>query len=481
MPGSRWELGWAGVTIALSLVIAAGYAVIAVNRHFQAKLARVQESKAAFGRLRNIVLGSAACGTFAYAADMSWVGWRLYDLVLLGLAYHTWSFAWRMRGLGLVAERLAQAEEFERTAMRYRGIAELMPEILWTATAQGGVDFSNQRWAEFAGEGATWLEAVHPDERQGVLEWWEQAVAARQPASREVRLAGAGGAYRTFLVKATPVVHGDAVKWLGTCSDIEDQRRLADERETQGKRKMFFLNALSHDLRAPLNNVVLNAHLLKNAARDPAEAESASAIVENAVAAGDLVGKLLDFAKVEGQEQNDVERVALASALRQIVRRFVPQTDAKGLYLRVVAPHDVDVSTDRQKLERVVANLVDNAIKFTNHGGVTVELLRRDGGAAVRVTDTGIGVTPEHAAHLFDEFYQVNNPRRERGKGFGMGLAICRSLARQLGGDVRLGGTSPGGTTFEVIVRDLDPAARPRPAGASDEGAEHDDPSICLA
>ena len=70
------------------------------------------------------------------------------------------------------------------------------------------------------------------------------------------------------------------MKWLGACADIDDQRRLAEERETQGRRKMFFLNALSHDLRAPLNNVVLNAHLLKGTAKDRAEAESAGAIVE---------------------------------------------------------------------------------------------------------------------------------------------------------------------------------------------------------
>ena len=480
-PGSRWDLGWAWVTIALSLAVAVGYVVIAINRHFQAKLSRMRESKEAFARLRTIVIASALCGTVAYATDMLWVGWRLYDLVLLGLAYHTWSFARRMRGLGLVDDRLAQTEEFERLAKRYREIAELTPEILWTATSAGGVDFSNQQWAEFAGDGRTWLEAVHPDERPQVLEWWEKSVAARQPASREMRLGAAETGYRAFLVKATPVANGEGVKWLGTCADIEDQRRLADEKERQGKRKMFFLNALSHDLRAPLNNVVLNAHLLKTSARDEAAAESATAIVENAVAAGDLVAKLLDFAKVDGQEQNDVERVSMAGALRQIVRRFVPVTDPKGLYLRVVAENDVAVLTDRQKLERIVTNLVDNAIKFTDRGGVTVELVRRDGGAAVRVSDTGIGIPPEHASYLFDEFYQVNNPQRVRGKGFGMGLAICRSLARQLGGDVRLAMTGPGGTSFEVEFRVLDPAPHSNPAPQENHGGEPHDEDLCLA
>jgi PAS domain S-box-containing protein len=482
MPGSPGDLRWSWVTIVLSLVIATGYVVIAVERHFQAKLARVRESKASFARLRNIVLCSAVLGTVFYVTDMFWLAWRLYDVVLVGLAWHTWSFALRARGPGLVDERLARVSELERSANRYREIAELMPEILWTATGRGGVDFSNRRWAEFAGDGRTWLEAVHPDDRAQVLEWWERAVAGREPASREVRLVGAGGGYRTFLVKATPVAEGDSLKWLGACADIDDQRRLAEEKESQGKRKMFFLNALSHDLRAPLNNVVLNAHLLKTTARGAAESESATAIVENAVAAGDLVSKLLDFAKVDGQEQNMVEPVSLAETLRQIVRRFVPVADPKGLFLRVVAECDVELHTDRQKLDRIVTNLVDNAIKFTDRGGVTIELTDCEGGATLRVSDTGMGVAAEHAPHLFDEFYQVNNPKREPGKGFGMGLAICRSLARQLDGDIRLASTGPGGTTFELRLGHLNPApATPQTAKGGKPAAEPDDGAVCFA
>src|SRR5439155_17772342 len=118
------------------------------NRHFHAKLARKRESKAAFARLRNIVLCSALMGTVFYATDMFWLAWRLYDVVLLGLAVHTWSVAYRTRALRLVDQRLAETMHLERAARRYRRIAELVPEIIWTATAAGGVDFSNRRWAE---------------------------------------------------------------------------------------------------------------------------------------------------------------------------------------------------------------------------------------------------------------------------------------------------------------------------------------------
>jgi signal transduction histidine kinase len=150
------------------------------------------------------------------------------------------------------------------------------------------------------------------------------------------------------------------------------------------------------------------------------------------------------------------------------VRRFQPITDQKGLYLRAEVcegGENVCVVTDRQKLERIIANLVDNAIKYTEHGGVTVGLVQQQqqssGGdgeqVVVRVSDTGIGIPRENVPFLFDEFYQVNNYERDRSKGFGMGLAICRCLARHIAGDVRLASTGPQGSCFEIVIADVEP------------------------
>jgi signal transduction histidine kinase len=225
----------------------------------------------------------------------------------------------------------------------------------------------------------------------------------------------------------------------------------------QAKQKSFFLNALSHDLRAPLHNVLLNAHLLKMSFAEgekrqgePVEAESVAMIMENAVAAGNLVTKLLDFARVGAQDQNTMERLPLAGMLRQIARRFQPAAEAKGLYLLVDGDEEVLAHTDRQKIDRIVSNLVDNAIKYTQRGGVCLEVVENEERISVRISDSGIGVPPESAPHLFDEFYQVSNHERDRSKGFGMGLAICKSLADQIGADVRLARTGGDGSTFEI-------------------------------
>jgi PAS domain S-box-containing protein len=454
--GDRPDVVWAYVTLALSAAVVLGYAAIAVNWYFQVKV-RSPAARAALVRLAGITLACAACGGAVYGTDAAWEALRASDVATAGLAAYTWTVALRMRGIGLVDERLSQVEALERRAEGYREIAELLPHLVWTATADGRVDYSNRRWIEYAGGAHPWTQAVHDDDHPRVAAWWARAVAERRGGTTEARLRGACGGFRTFLVSATPIEHGGAVRWLGACADVEDQKQLAAERERQARQRSFFLSALSHDLRSPLNVVQLHAELLRGTAEDAKDAEtaeSARAIMENAAAASGLIDRLLDFAKVGSLERNASERVSLADVLAQVRRRLGPVAERKGLYLREADGHaDVDLWTDRHKLERIVGNLVENAIKYTQQGGVTIAAEAAGDDVVIEVRDTGIGVPPDKADSLFDEFVQVGNDERDRRKGFGLGLTICRSLARQLGGDVRLAGTGPGGSRFEVRVR----------------------------
>lgn len=463
-PGTGRDLRWASLTLSLAALIAAGYVVIAVNRYFQSKLGRSGESRTALSRLCTILASGCGLGLAFFALGPGWGTWRLYDAALLALAAYTWWSVFRMRGIGLVDARLAQLDELERSADKYRQMAEFLPDIVWTATADGSIDFCNQRWAEYTGggEGAapTWIDAVHPDERPDLLTWWSTVVTERSPATREVRLKGAAG-YRTFVVRAAPIIRGDAVRWLGACSDVEDQKRLVTEKETLAKRKTFFLNALSHDLRAPLNIMALNAHLLKTSAREQADVESAKLIIDHATAAGTLLSKALELAKADAEDHNVIEPVAAADVLRDIGRRFAPVAEQKGLSLRINASAEAQLFTDRQKLERVISNLVDNAIKFTERGSVTVDLSSGGEDVIVAVSDTGPGIPPQNAPRLFDEFYQGRDAGGSGG-GFGMGLAICRFLARQIGGEVRLARTDASGSRFELAIRDARRGAESR-------------------
>src|SRR6478735_2224570 len=140
-PGSVNDLRWTWVTLALSIAIVLGYALIAFNWYFQKKVAERAELKSASRRLRIIVLCSCVLSYLVIVTDVSWFVWRLYDVALFFLAFYTWSSLMKMRGLSLVDQRLAQAQELEQSAQKYREIAELLPHMVWTATADGEVDF----------------------------------------------------------------------------------------------------------------------------------------------------------------------------------------------------------------------------------------------------------------------------------------------------------------------------------------------------
>ncbi|MDB5322826.1 MAG: Complexhybrid Signal Transduction Protein [Phycisphaerales bacterium] len=445
------DLLWAWVTLALSSAVALGYGAIAFNWYFQDKVASPQ-AKAALVRLLLISFACAICGGAFYASDIGWGYLRLCDVVIAALAVYTWSFVLRMRGVSLVDQRLAEMDELEARAERYREIAQLLPHVVWTATSDGRIDFSNQRWFDYAGDSRPWLAAVHPEDRDRVDQWWRDAHQAARAATIEARLCGAGGVCRTFLISATPIVHASGVKWLGACADIEDQKLLAAEREEQARKKNFFLSALSHDLRTPINAVVLHAELLQNSVTEDEVVQSARAITESAAAASELINRLLDFAKVGSLDRNVVAPFSLAAAMRQVHQRYLPLAELHGLYLRLEHPGDVELRTDRHKLERIIGNLIENAIKYTKEGGVTLTVENTAGAVAIRISDTGIGVPRDKAENLFDEFYQVANDERDRRKGFGLGLAICRSLARQIGGEVRLAGTGADGSCFEFTM-----------------------------
>ncbi len=450
IPGSTSEIYWSFLTVALSFGVAIGYAAIAYNRYFHLKLANKAQSAAASRRLLIVIFCSMVCGATFYWFDMPWLIWRIYDGILLFLLYSTWSYAIRMRGVGLVDERLSQLGALEESAKRYGEIAQLLPQMVWTAREDGHIDFANQRWLEYVGDGRTWLDALHPQDRQRVETWWAQTLRFRKASTVEARLGGIDQ-YRTFVISATPIISHGALKWLGACADIESQKAVAASREMHARRRAFFLNALSHDLRAPLNTVVLNAELLKVVPPDEVR-NCVLNIMESAKSAGDYVTKLLDLARAGGEEQNRIEYISVSSILSNIQQRFRPSAEKKGLYLQVASERDIEVQTDRQKLERLVGNLLDNAVKYTSTGGVILELLPDADTFAVRVTDTGIGIPADTAPYLFDEFYQVNNTERDRSKGFGMGLTICKYLAQQLGGSVRLITTSERGSCFEVTM-----------------------------
>jgi signal transduction histidine kinase len=236
--------------------------------------------------------------------------------------------------------------------------------------------------------------------------------------------------------------------------ELDHRRREAEE---ASGRKTRLLTSMSHDIRSPLNAINLMAQVIRRTADNPALAAEipglAQRLQSNALSLADLVTDVLDIAAFEsGRIDLRESEFSLDELLAEECRCLLPLAQAKGLRLAVeptVAP--VWVRADRVKLARVVNNLVTNAIKYTETGGVTLTAgLTPARGVLVRVCDTGVGISPEDLERIFDEFAQLRNPDHDRNKGWGLGLAICWRLLGVMGGTIKVESQPNRGSVFDV-------------------------------
>jgi signal transduction histidine kinase len=251
-----------------------------------------------------------------------------------------------------------------------------------------------------------------------------------------------------------------------------------DKAEAANRAKSRFLAAASHDLRQPLHALSLySAALTLHAAEGDAGAIGRS-INQAVQSLSALVDSLLDISKLDaGAIVPQVQRVSVRDVVDRIETTFHSVAQGKGLEFRVSAV-DADVETDPVLLERILRNLVDTAMKYTARGSVTLSAESVGPDVRFAVRDTGPGIAPHERERIFEEFYQVGNPERDRAQGLGLGLAIVRRLARLLATRVELESEPGKGAEFALRM----PRSRREPQRAwAASAAAHAFPEAALA
>ena len=226
------------------------------------------------------------------------------------------------------------------------------------------------------------------------------------------------------------------------------------ELRQQNEIKSRFLAYAGHDIRQPLQAIHLLLAGLMESGLQPAQGQTARMIESSVQALTDLLDALLDLSKLDaGVVKPHLQPLDLDAQLAQLVQEFTPQACAKGLQLRLHLPaEEFAVYTDARLLSSVLRNLIANAIRYTRAGGVLVSARRIRAGLKVQVWDTGIGISDADLLHVFDEYYQVDNPQRERSKGLGLGLSIVSRISELL--DLKLVCRSRlgRGTVMEIVL-----------------------------
>jgi len=243
------------------------------------------------------------------------------------------------------------------------------------------------------------------------------------------------------------------------------QEQLADvqlahrEAERASVAKSNFLAAVSHDLRQPLHSLGMFVSALGQHVDSDEGRQMQRRVAGAFTALEGLFNELLDLSRLDaGTVEARVQPVELQPIFDRLGDLFHAEADQRGLSLRFVPTRQV-VRTDPVLLERIVANLVSNALRYTPKGAVLVGARRRGEDVVVEVRDSGIGIAPEQSAKVFDDFYQVDNPARDRRRGLGLGLAIVRRLGQLLGHSIGLRSEPGRGSVFSVRLSRVAAAA----------------------
>ncbi|MGZ3787303.1 MAG: PAS domain S-box protein [Bacteriovorax sp.] len=381
----------------------------------------------------------------------------------------------KVRGVISIGIDVTIRKEVEASEERYRSLTDTIPQMMWASTPAGVVNFANERCLQYTGLSSQtkyrdgWIKTIHDHDFPQVNKSWLTSMETGQPFKEEYRIKNVDGEYRWFSVRANPVrdLGGNILYWNVTATDIEDHKKIERELESAKENaenanatKTAFLANMSHEIRTPLGAILGFSELLKSAnLSSELRDQYIETISRNGKSLTRIIDDILDLAKVEAGRL-DIEHIdfALKNLLSEVVELLSEKTKQKGIYLNLSIDENVPpvIYSDPTRLRQIFINIIGNAVKFTDVGGVDIRVrsIQSDDGTihiAVEVADTGRGLTEEQRIRLFEPFTQADNTTTRQFGGTGLGLALSKRLSEALGGTITIDSFEQGeGCTFII-------------------------------
>jgi PAS domain S-box-containing protein len=343
-----------------------------------------------------------------------------------------------------ITERVRAQEELAKSQLRFRQLADSMPQIVYVLDAERNVTYLNRRWQEYTGHAEAKqsdVEALIPAEDvQKLFASWDENAPKRLPYSSEFRLRSRDGELRWFLRRAAPILaeDGSVDMWVGTSTDIHEQKLAQTALLDADRRKNEFLAMLAHELRNPLAPIMNIGAILEAKANDATAVHQMASIVKRqSTHLARLIDDLLDVSRItRGKIHLERERVVLQDVLDRALETVHPILIAKSQAVKLeVPPRATAVDGDIVRLTQVIGNLLANAAKFSPRASTIFLTLDADAQHAfIKVRDLGIGIDPQMLPHIFELFMQADQSLDRSQGGLGIGLTIAQQLVQLHGG-----------------------------------------------
>ena len=368
----------------------------------------------------------------------------------------------KLHALSERAEALADRNwELKEAEERARSFLAAQGDVIVRRDSQGRITYANDAFCALAGCSRDTL--VGASFQPQVIDQGATAIAPDGTRSHDQKVATAEGerwiAWREVTVRTS---QGAEVQSVGR--DVTDraqaERALADARdqaEAASRAKSRFLAVVSHEIRTPLNGILGMSDLLRDTTLTPEQLTYTRAVKASGETLLALIEQVLDFSKIEaGRLDLELRAFDLAALVEEMVELIAPRAQAKDLavasYVADTVPRQV--VGDVARLRQVLLNLAGNAIKFTDHGGLSIVVERgtEPDAIVIAVRDTGIGIAAEEQERIFHEFEQADRSAARAFLGTGLGLAISRLIIERMGGRISVESAPSSGSIFRVTV-----------------------------
>jgi PAS domain S-box-containing protein len=357
--------------------------------------------------------------------------------------------------------------------VREQQLLSILPAMLFTSRQDGTWDYVNPPFCAYTGcspealTGMGWAAALHNEDRDSSLARWQASIRQGAPFQSEYRIRSANGAYQWFRTEAVPqrTAAGTIARWAGIAAPTDVTPLVAAERalrlaaELARDERDNVIAIVSHELRAPLTVLLGQAQLLQRRLKarpraDPRDQHTADMLVEQTLRLAQLIRALTDVANIDqGQLRITRTTLDLSALVRRIVQTLQPTLPAHTLQLSIAAA-PLWVVGDSMRLEQVLQNLLQNAVKYSPAGGdITIWVTPQGHQARIAVSDNGIGIAENVRPYLFQRFYRAKLMDDQFSTGLGLGLYLCKAIMDLHGGSIavesRVGAV---GSTFVAML-----------------------------